>query len=404
MKNRSDTMAIVEFVNKTVKVVYVSKAIVKSNVILYPIEDNAILATIVMAILAVDTAYILYRMNLWDYFRTMITIARLRFSTIFSRVPIRVLIPITCLKNLLIYVSLYLPLCVILALPIGGSLKIMLTYANLVIIFILGAYYGDENDAWGAACITTIALGIVLMVLSGLWMMYVKHTLEMYNVEIPSEDFLSKVEYIIDFSITRFILEFLTTLSIILTSGILVDAFSSASLVTPYRYTIRGSQVIEKFVKLRDKFSREVKDILIVVTSWYSDFSVRNTYMCRDMMSELGVCITSTTDTNKVFVGLSRWLCCGGGVCLLCMKVPQKLEKKTSTLYQTVFLLVTERGSTLLNVLVVVDRVVKTIDVLYLKPEDVDKPIEYLDLYTMGIVDSYEQYLKLKSKIDLIET
>ena len=164
-------------------------------------------------------------------------------------------------------------------------------------------------------------------------------------------------------------------------------------------------------VKLLTKeFMKYIDNVRKVV--WYvNDKSLRNLELVHNLLRDVGVAFAVTRNGDLHLLirdadGIGDYDC----YVVYSINVLQKMEKPTGKLYHVVLtslLLVGNRyGSSLTlsiqNMLITVDNMGRK-DVLYCRFEDVDKSIRYLDLYTMGVVNNYEQYLKLKDRLDLHE-
>ena len=402
-------MAVIELVNKTetIKVVNASKVIFKTNVILVPLENDFHLLLLDTALLTVALLLIFTRFN--RYLNALSTLSRLSPTIILGHGIHTIPSLSPYVRHFLTLTLILLPLCVSLALPIADILKVVVVSIYIILMMVFAQL--DRSDEF---IVTLLATYLLSPILAALWLTYVQLQLKAVGLHVLFErvpSYLhSKVEYIVEFYPTRFVLEFLAIFSIVL---IIIAIFGGrygeeARLPTTLPRTL-NSRVVKLFVKLRNTYSNEVRQLVRATTYSYGVryalYQTGNEALCLDMLGELGICVTTIPNTNRVLVYVDEYRArTMWSWWFVCMKVPQKLEKSTSTLYQTVFLLATDCGSALLNTLIVVDKVSKTVDVLYLRPEDINKPIEYLDLYTMGLVDNYEQYLRLRDKIKLEES
>jgi len=148
-----------------------------------------------------------------------------------------------------------------------------------------------------------------------------------------------------------------------------------------------------------------VNDVTTLVSDFANRERVRNLEVVRAFVRDFEFGVT-TDNTRRKIVIVYRERERGNIhplIWLIGFKILQIMYKRTGTLYHVVFYTLTTYGTIyILNTLIVRDNEGRY-DVLYCRPEDIDKPIEYLDLYTMGLVNNYQQYQVIKDKIKLIE-
>ena len=164
----------------------------------------------------------------------------------------------------------------------------------------------------------------------------------------------------------------------------------------------------------RDKHSSEIEDFVVIEfeTSWRVD-DLREKYVIDDALIGIAVhgvdscyprhfCVTTTRDRKKIIVLLNAKVFNPSEIELK-ISIPEKLVKKTGTVYKTIWQIYKngEPQSTLLT-LVIRDNNGR-FHILYPDQRDLLKPIQYLDMYCMGLVENYRQWKEIKDTIELEE-
>ena len=169
----------------------------------------------------------------------------------------------------------------------------------------------------------------------------------------------------------------------------------------------------------KDKYSYEIwGDIIIDFVDFRSIEDVeksRGKYVIDDAHVDLALgygavaprhfIVTTTRDRRKIAILVDKKF--EPDFYMYKVAIPEKLVKNTGTVYKTYFKIyykvgnIHERYSTLLT-LVIRDNQGRY-SILYPDQRDFFKPIQYLDMYCMGIVENYRQWKEIKDKIQLIE-
>jgi len=179
-----------------------------------------------------------------------------------------------------------------------------------------------------------------------------------------------------------------------------------------------------------DRYSHELTPYLKIFTFRYYtdvDYLREHVYLddvLLDFLTDTNVVLTTTRDrkflalliqtgssAHKVRTSISEFTCP-----VFVFSSPQKKVKHTGTLYHVVIYfpcrndndLVLHRNkyvfdyvrSRLINCLVIRDNN-NLFHVLYLHPIDWNKPIDFLDLYCMGVVENYSMYRELINEFDI---